>query len=110
MNEIIKTTKKELENMNTTAQGKHLKTGDIRKLSAKLFKTINDKSKEYIFTVCDEFLEQHNWAMGVIAFDFAYRMKEQYDKNTFVIFEKWLEKYVRGGVIAMIFVPMLLGN
>jgi hypothetical protein len=96
MNEIIKTTKKELENMDTTVQGKHLKTGDIRRLSAKLFKTINDKSKEYVFTVCDELLEQRDAAMGVIAFDFVYRMKEQYDKNTFAVFETWLEKYVRG--------------
>jgi 3-methyladenine DNA glycosylase AlkD len=96
VNEIIVIAKKELENMNTTAQGRHLKTGDIRKLSAKLFKTINDKSKEYVFTVCDGLLEQHNWPMGVIAFDFAYRVNKQYDKNTFVVFENWLEKYVRG--------------
>ena len=34
--------------------------------------------------------------MGVIAFDFAYRMKNQYDEKTFSIFEVWLEKYVRG--------------
>jgi 3-methyladenine DNA glycosylase AlkD len=34
--------------------------------------------------------------MGVIAFDFAYRMKKQYDETTFAIFESWLERYVRG--------------
>jgi 3-methyladenine DNA glycosylase AlkD len=96
VNEIIIIAKKELENMNTTAQCSHIKTGDIRKLSAKLFKTINDKSKEYVFAVCDELLEERNWSMGVIAFDFAFRMKGQYDKNTFAVFETWLEKYVRG--------------
>jgi len=96
VNKIIITAKKEIENMNTTPQGVHLKTGDIRKLSAKLFKTINDKSKEYVFSVCDELLEQHNWAMSIIAFNFAYRMKSQYDKSTFTVFETWLEKYVRG--------------
>jgi len=96
MNEIIITAKKELGNINTTAQSGHLKTADIRKLSAKLFKSINDKSKEYVFAVCDELLKQRNWAMGVIAFDFAYRTKGQYDKNTFNIFETWLEEYVRG--------------
>ena len=96
MNEIIIAAKNELENMNRTKQGGHLKTGDIRKLSSKLFKTIKNESKEYVFAVCDELLEQHNWPMGVIAFDFAYRMKGQYDKNTFAVFETWLEKYVRG--------------
>src|SRR5699024_3082153 len=34
--------------------------------------------------------------MEVIAFDFAYRVKKQYDENTFSIFEGWLIKYVRG--------------
>lgn len=34
--------------------------------------------------------------MGVIAFDFAYRVKKQYDSNTFSVFESRLIKYVRG--------------
>jgi len=41
-------------------------------------------------------LEQRNWPMSVIAFDFAYRMRKQYDEETFTIFEGWLERYVRG--------------
>ena len=71
-------------------------TGDTRKLSAKLFKSIGDKSKDNIFSLCGELLEQREWALGVIAFDFAYRVKKQYDENTFAVFESWLEKYVRG--------------
>jgi len=54
-------------------------TGDIRKLSAKLFGNIGDKSKDNIFSLCNELLEQREWALGVVAFDFAYRMKKQYD-------------------------------
>jgi hypothetical protein len=34
VNEIIIIAKKELENMNKTAQCRHIKTGDIRRLSA----------------------------------------------------------------------------
>ena len=34
--------------------------------------------------------------MSIIAFDFAHRIKKQYNENTFSVFEKWLEKYVRG--------------
>jgi 3-methyladenine DNA glycosylase AlkD len=82
--------------MKSTSQGVNLKTGAIRKLSTKLFKSIKDEKSDHVFKICDELLEQHNWPMGVIAFDFAYRMKKQYDKNTFTIFENWLEKYVRG--------------
>jgi len=85
MNEIVSAAKMELKNCKNT--------GDIRKLSAKLFKSVEDKSKDNIFLICEKLLEQR---LLCIAFDFAHRMKEQYDDSTFVIFEKWLEKYVRG--------------
>jgi len=88
MNETIITAKNEIEYCRNT--------GDIRKLSAKLFKNIKGKKINHVFAVCDELLEQREWALGVIAFDFAYRMKKQYDENTFAVFENWLEKYVRG--------------
>jgi len=71
-------------------------TGDIRKLSSRLYRSIIDKSKDNIFSICDEFLEQREWSLGVIAYDFAYRVRKQYDKSTFHIFQGWLEKYVRG--------------
>ena len=96
MNEIVSAAKTELEIVRNTPTGNHLKTGDIRKISAKLFKDVKDKPIEYVFSVCGELLEQHNWPMGVIAYDFAYRVKKQYDDKTFGIFEGWLEKYVRG--------------
>jgi 3-methyladenine DNA glycosylase AlkD len=96
MNKLIKIAKEELEKLNDTPNNGHIKTGDIRKLSTKLFRGINDKTKDYVFSVCFDLLEQHNSPMGIIAFDFAYRIRKQYDNNTFPIFENWLEKYVRG--------------
>ena len=96
MNEIISIAKAELAKAGSTPTGNHMKTADIRKLSATLFRSIKDKSKEHIFAVCNELLEERSWAMGIIAFDFAYRIKKQYDGNTFALFEGWLEKYVRG--------------
>lgn len=57
---------------------------------------MKEKSKDHVFSVCGELLEQRNWPMGVVAFDFAYRMRKQYDEATFAIFEDWLERYVRG--------------
>ena len=85
MNEIVLAAKTEIKNCKNT--------GDIRKLSAKLFRSVKDKSKDNIFSICSELLEQR---MLCIAFDFAHRMKEQYDDNTFALFESWLEEYVRG--------------
>ncbi len=68
-------------------------TGDVRKLSAKLFQDVQDKTKDNVFSLCGELLGRH---MHCIAFDFAHRMKKQYDENTFDVFEMWLAKYVRG--------------
>ena len=96
MNEIVTTAKTELESLRHTPTGNHLKTGDIRRLSATLFKSIKNKPVDYVFSVCNELLEQRNWPMGVIAYDFAYRVRKQYDEKTFSIFESWLENYVRG--------------
>lgn len=59
-----------------TPEGKHIVTGDIRRLSARLFRQIPDKSIEKVLALCEELLEQHSWALGVIAFDFAYRVKK----------------------------------
>ena len=72
---------KELEE--NTPCGKHIITGDVRKLSSKLFRQIEDKSIENVFILCEELLNEHSWGLGVIAFDFAYRMKNHYDESTY---------------------------
>jgi 3-methyladenine DNA glycosylase AlkD len=96
MNSLISAAKAELELIDRPTNGAHLKTGDIRKLSAKLYHSLQDKSKDNIFKLCEELLEEHNWPMGIIAYDFAYRVRKQYDDKTFFLFESWLIKYVRG--------------
>jgi 3-methyladenine DNA glycosylase AlkD len=96
MSDILANAEKELAKLRSTPQGEHIKTSDIRKLSATLFRSLKNNSKEDVFSICHELLEQRNWSMGVIAFDFANRMKRQYDEHTFELFESWLEQYVRG--------------
>ncbi len=76
--------------------GQHILTGDIRKLSARLYKKVEDKSIENVLWLCGELLEEHSWALGVIAFDWAYRVRNQYSEVTYDIFYGWLKKYVRG--------------
>lgn len=85
---------KELEE--NVPSGKHIITGDIRKLSSKLYRQINDKKIENVFSLCEELLNQHTWALGLIAYDFAYRTKNQYNESTYDVFYRWLKDYVRG--------------
>lgn len=95
--ELLELAKREIDTLWTsTPEGKHIKTGDIRKLSGRLFRQIPDKTMENVSYLCEAFLEQRTWELGVIAFDWAFRMKANYTKSTYSVFFNWLKKYVRG--------------
>ncbi len=66
----------------------------IRQVSAQQFKQLPSHSIEEVLTWCDQLLQQHKWAHKVIAFDWAYRVRKQYDVQTFDVFESWLTNYV----------------
>lgn len=71
-------------------------TAEVRSVSAGVFRLIKDKSIDNVLGLCEELLEKRTWALGVVAYDWAFRMKKQYKKGTFHIFERWLKKYVSG--------------
>jgi len=96
MNEIVKTAKDELKKMSRSPIMENIKTGELRKLAATLFREIKERTTDEIFGVCYELLEERSWELGVIAYEIAYRIKKQYDEKTFFIFEDWLIKYIRG--------------
>lgn len=97
VNPIAEEAARQLEALNAFVPKEgHLKTGEIRKLSAKLYRTLPDKSITAVFAACEALLERRDWALGVIAFDWAHRVKKLYDENTYAVFYRWLEEYVRG--------------
>jgi 3-methyladenine DNA glycosylase AlkD len=71
----------------------YIRTREIRKLSADLFKRIEDKSISNVFALCEKLFELNHWHFSTIAFDFAFRVRKQYDENTFEVFQGWLKKY-----------------
>lgn len=77
-------------------EGKHIRTGDVRRLSAKLYKEIKSCTLEEVLQFCGALLEHRQWALGVIAFDWAYRKREQYTEAVYDVFYRWLKAYVRG--------------
>ena len=110
MSEIISKTESEISKLNSTPGGTHLRTGEIRKLSSRLFGELEDKSRENVFRVCEEFLEKQSWPMRVIAFDFAYRIRKQYGENTFRVLKNGLLNMSEDGETVMISAPMPLVN
>jgi 3-methyladenine DNA glycosylase AlkD len=70
-----------------------LTSAQVRKISAKLFKTIDDKSINHILILSETLLKEREWALFLIAYDWAFRVKGQYTRDTFEIFERWLKTY-----------------
>ena len=73
-----------------------LTTGKVRSVSSKLFRSLEDKSIDNVFELCEQLLNEREWALSVIAYDWAYRVRNQYNDKTFRIFERWLKEYVTG--------------
>ena len=48
---------------NNVPDGKHIVTGDIRKLSARLYRGIKDKTIDNVLSICDELLREHSWGL-----------------------------------------------
>ncbi|MAG44786.1 DNA alkylation repair protein [bacterium] len=71
-----------------------VRTPVVRQISKKYFAQVKDLDKNKIFDLCEEFLKSGYGAEAIIAFDWAFRIKTQYKKSDFKIFESWLKKYV----------------
>ncbi len=69
-------------------------TKDVRLLSAKMFRSLPAQTKEHVFKLSEELLRQRDWAMGIVALDFAYRVRSQYQETDFPRFTEWLLNYV----------------
>lgn len=93
MNKMVLQAKKELGGL-TKETG--LKTNEVRKISSKLFRSLDNKDISNVFFICEELLKENDWPLGVIAYDWAYRVRKQYNNETYDIFYRWLEKYVHG--------------
>lgn len=78
-----------------TAAGK-LTTGDVRAISAECFRQLPSREIDQVLALAEELLEERRWAPGVIAYDWAYRVRKAYSESTFDIFERWLKTYVTG--------------
>ncbi|MBU3905255.1 MAG: DNA alkylation repair protein [Nanoarchaeota archaeon] len=71
-----------------------VRTHIVRKLSKKYFNEIKHLDKKQIFSLCEQLLKSGYSEESIIAFDWSFRLREQYKKSDFKIFERWLNKYV----------------
>jgi 3-methyladenine DNA glycosylase AlkD len=71
-----------------------VKTPVFRKITKRYFPAIQDKPKQEIFSLCEELLESGFMEERGVAFDWAFRLRDKFEKKDFTILESWLKKYV----------------
>jgi len=76
------------------SKGKRPNTGAVRSVSSAMYRALEDKSIDSVMSCCERLLEEREWALGIIAYDWAFRVRKQYNDQTFAIFEGWLKEYV----------------
>ena len=96
-NRVTEQARREIDALRRAAEGgAHVRTADLRRLSGKLLRETGRPPVEDVFRWCGELLEERTWEGGVIAFDWAFRMKRHYTPDTYPLFYGWLKEYVRG--------------
>lgn len=92
MDNIVEEAQKRVDQNGTNRRAT---TGKVRAISASLYKELEDTSIEHVFGLCEQLLNERSWALNIIAYDWAYRVRGQYNETTFAVFEHWLKDYVR---------------
>jgi len=71
-----------------------VKSATVIKISKDFFKSIKNKSKEEVFTYCDELWQSNNLEESFIACNWSYSVHKEYQPADFEVFEKWIRSYV----------------
>ena len=92
---MLNTVAEAKEQLNNAAKEGRVTTGKVRSISASLYRNLKDKNIDDVLMLCEQLLEEREWALGIIAYDWAFRVRNQYTEDTFFTFENWLKKYVK---------------
>jgi 3-methyladenine DNA glycosylase AlkD len=71
-----------------------VKTPVLKEITQKYFSAIKDKPKQEIFRWGEKLLESGFLEEQGIAFDWAFRLRKNFEKKDFLLFESWLKKHV----------------
>jgi 3-methyladenine DNA glycosylase AlkD len=71
-----------------------MKTPVARKIAKTYYKQISGKSKQEIFSLCEELLSSDYMEEAFIAFEWSYNLRKQYEPEDFAMFERWVGDYV----------------
>jgi 3-methyladenine DNA glycosylase AlkD len=71
-----------------------VRSADVVRIGKEHYKTISDKSKSYIFSLCEELWQSGLMEESFVACNWSYNVRKDYESSDFGIFERWVTKYV----------------
>lgn len=71
-----------------------VRVGTVRRIGRKYFRKIEPRDKKTVFDLGEELLKLEKQETRIIAFQWASGMSRDFELGDFVVFERWLKKYV----------------
>lgn len=71
-----------------------IKSAVVIQISKDHFKSLPDKSKPTVFSMCEEFWKSGYLEESFFASDWSYNVRKEYKQPDFEIFERWVNTYV----------------
>jgi 3-methyladenine DNA glycosylase AlkD len=107
MNSIIENIRRELiqnANEETRLSGERffkedvelygIKSAVVTRIGRDHYKSIPDKDKKHIFSLCDELWESGIMEESFVACSWSYNLRKYYEPDDFVVFERWINNNV----------------
>lgn len=70
------------------------KVADVSAISRKHFGLLDDKEKSSVFALCQELFKNGVLEESFVACDWAHRLKKEFVKDDFELFEFWINNYI----------------
>lgn len=71
-----------------------IKSATVIRIGKDHFKTITDKNKSCIFSLCEELWKSGIMEESFVACNWAFNLNKQYEPVDFEVFEKWVNNYL----------------
>ncbi len=71
-----------------------VRVGTVRKISAKYYREVSRYGRKSVMVFCSRLLRSDYAEEKTIAFDWAYRLRAQYEAADFRMLQGWLKRYV----------------
>ena len=71
-----------------------LKSSQLRAIAKEYYRKLPDKNKSTVFSLCEEFWKSGYMEEAGIACIWSYNMHKEYVPGDFVVFNRWVNKYI----------------